>query len=47
MIIFSANGVVLASPLEERVETVENPLSFGGVTLEELCKQASNFLKVG
>ncbi|EFO86625.1 hypothetical protein CRE_04882 [Caenorhabditis remanei] len=38
-----AKRVVLASQLEEKVETDVNPLSFRGLTLEELCKQMGHF----
>ncbi|ULU00210.1 hypothetical protein L5515_003872 [Caenorhabditis briggsae] len=38
-----AKRVVLASQLEEKVETDENPLSFRGLTLNELCKQMGHF----
>ncbi|CAI2349197.1 unnamed protein product [Caenorhabditis sp. 36 PRJEB53466] len=38
-----AKRVVLAAQLEEKVETDDNPLSFRGLTLEELCKQMGHF----
>ncbi|CAL2036592.1 unnamed protein product [Caenorhabditis brenneri] len=38
-----AKRVVLATQLEEKVETDANPLSFRGLTLEELCKQMGHF----
>uniref|UniRef100_A0A1I7TF13 Ipi1_N domain-containing protein n=1 Tax=Caenorhabditis tropicalis TaxID=1561998 RepID=A0A1I7TF13_9PELO len=38
-----AKRVILAAQLEEKVETDENPLSFRGLTLDELCKQMGHF----
>uniref|UniRef100_A0A8R1DQR3 Ipi1_N domain-containing protein n=2 Tax=Caenorhabditis japonica TaxID=281687 RepID=A0A8R1DQR3_CAEJA len=38
-----AKRVVLATQLEEKQESDDNPLSFRGLTLDELCKQMGHF----
>ncbi|KIH52797.1 hypothetical protein ANCDUO_17093 [Ancylostoma duodenale] len=41
----TAKKVVLISQLQEKSESSEKPLSFRGLSLEELCRQLGHFNK--